>query len=267
MKFHAVLAVCGTLLAASAAVQGEQSPANTNVPDYDKALAVSQAAVGRQIGGYPLVDQNRRSIALTDYRGKPLVVNFVYTACSQACPVATQFLAKTVKEARAVLGPDKFNVVTIGFNQPLDSPEAMAAFARQNGIRDPKWGFLSADAASMQAITGAFGFTWYATPKGFDHISQVTLVDATGVVYRQVYGDAFELRMLVEPLKQLLSGQAGGAGFAGVWDKVRLFCTVYDPGTGGYRVNYSLFIEIFTGATILVGIAWFLIRERRRLRV
>ncbi|MGB7543473.1 MAG: SCO family protein [Burkholderiales bacterium] len=265
MKTRAVLAACGMLLAAGAAAHVEPSPA-TSAPDYDKALAVSQAAVGRQIGGYQLVDQNRRSIALTDYRGKPLVVSFVYTACSQACPVATQFLAKAVKEARAALGPDKFNVITIGFNQPLDSPEAMAAFARQNGIRDPNWGFLSADAATMQAITRAFGFTWYATPKGFDHISQVTIVDAGGVVYRQVYGDAFELRMLVEPLKQLLSGQAGGAGFAGVWDKVKLFCTVYDPGTGGYRVNYSLFVEIFTGATVLVGIAWFLIRERRRLR-
>jgi protein SCO1 len=267
MKSHAVLAVCGALLAASAAAHGEQSATTTNVPDYDKALAVSQAAVGRQIGGFELVDQNRRSITLTGYRGKPLVVSFVYTACSQACPVTTQFLAKTVKEARTTLGPDNFNVITIGFNQPLDSPEAMAAFARQNGIRDPNWEFLSADAATMQAITRAFGFTWYATPKGFDHISQVTIVDAAGVLYQQVYGDAFELRMLVEPLKQLLSGQAGGAGFAGVWDKVKLFCTVYDPGTGGYRVNYSLFVEIFTGATILVGIAWFLIRERRRLRL
>ncbi len=266
MRIRGAFAVCGALCLLAAGAAAHEAPA-PGVPDYDKALAASQAAVGRQIGEYALLDQNRRRIALADYRGKPLVVSFVYTACSQACPVATQFLAKTVKEARAALGPDKLNVVTIGFNQPFDSPEAMGAFARQNGIRDPGWGFLSADAATMQAITRAFGFTWYATPKGFDHISQVTIVDAGGVVYRQVYGDAFELRMLVEPLRQLLSGQAGSARFAGVWDKVKLFCTVYDPGTGGYRVNYSLFIEIFAGATVLAGIAWFLLRERRRLRV
>ena len=266
MRTRRAFAVCGALclLAAGAAALGAPAP---GAPDYGKALAASQAAVGRQIGEYALLDQNRRRIALTDYRGKPLVVSFVYTACSQACPVATQFLAKTVKEARAALGPDKFNVVSIGFNQPFDSPEAMGAFARQNGIRDPGWGFLSADAATMQAITRAFGFTWYATPKGFDHISQVTIVDAGGAVYRQVYGDAFELRMLVEPLRQALSGQADSAGFAGVWDKVKLFCTVYDPGSGGYRANYSLFIEIFAGASVLAGIAWFLLRERRRSRV
>ena len=265
MRIRGASAVCGALCLLGAGAAAPEAP-DPGAPDYDKALAVSQAAVGRQIGEFALLDHNRRRIALADYRGKPLVVSFVYTACSQACPVATQFLARTVKEARAALGPDKFNVLSIGFNQPFDSPEAMGAFARQNGIRDPGWGFLSADAATMQAITLAFGFTWYATPKGFDHIAQVTIVDGRGSVYRQVYGDTFEPRMLVEPLKQLLTGQADQAGLAGVWDKVKLFCTVYDPGTGGYRVNYSLFVEIFAGVTVLAGIAWFLVRECRRLQ-
>jgi protein SCO1 len=264
VSLRGTLAVCTVLcLPAAHAAAGEaQAP---GAPDYDRALAASQAALGRPAGDYALLDANRGSIALADYRGKPLVVSFVYTACSQACPLATQFLAKAVKEARAALGPDAFGVVTIGFNQPFDSPEAMGAFARQNGIRDPRWGFLSADEATIAAITRAFGFTWYATPKGFDHIAQVSIVDAGGIVRRQVYGEAFEPRMLVEPLKELLSGQARSAGFTGVWDRIKLFCTVYDPGTGGYRVNYSLFIEIFSGATVLAGIAWFLLRERLRI--
>jgi len=266
VRFRGAFAACAVLCLLAPGAAAHQAR-EAGAPDYDKALAASRAAVGRQLGEFELLDQNRRRVALADYRNKPLVVSFVYTACSQACPLATQVLAKAVKEARAALGPDKFSVVTIGFNQPFDSPEAMGAFARQNGIRDPSWGFLSAGSATTEAITRAFGFTWYATPKGFDHISQVTLVDGGGKVYRQVYGDAFEPRMLIEPLRQLLSGQADKAGLAGVWDKVKLFCTVYDPGTGAYRVNYSLFVEIFAGATVLAGIAWFLLRERRRLRL
>ena len=177
MRIRRAFALCAALCLLDVGAAAGAAP-EPGAPDYDKALAASQAALGRQIGEYALLDQNRRRVALADYRGKPLLVSFVYTACSQACPAATQFLAKAVKEARAALGPDKFNVVSIGFNQPFDSPEAMAAFARQNGIRDPLWEFLGTDAATMQAITRAFGFTWYATPKGFDHISQVTLVDA-----------------------------------------------------------------------------------------
>jgi protein SCO1/2 len=71
--------------------------------------------------------------------------------------------------------------------------------------------------------------------------------------------------MLVYPLKDLLSGQASRAvSIDAIWTKVKLFCTVYDPNSGGYRINYSLFVEIFTGLTVLGGIAWFLLRERQR---
>jgi len=256
-------ALAGLLGAAAAA---DVSTAQES-PDYDRALKTSQGAIGRPIGDYVLQDRLRREVKLSSYLGKPLVVSFVYTSCSQACPVTTQFLAKAVKAARKALGADAFIVVTVGFNQPFDSPDAMAAFARQNGISDPNWEFLSPDHKIVGDLTRDFGFTYYATPKGFDHIAQLTVVDPKGTVYRQIYGESFELPMLVGPLKELLSGQATrSGGLEAVWTKVKLFCTVYDPGTGGYRISYSLFVEIFTGASVLVGVAWFLIRERRKAK-
>ena len=261
VSLGATLALCAALSVAGVAAE----PPSTTL-DSDAALAASQNAINRRPGNRALIDTERRSVSLSDFRGQPLVVQFIYTGCSQVCPATTQFLAGAVSAARKALGADRFNVVTIGFNQPFDGPEAMAAFARQNGIRDARWRFLSADAKTIDAITRDLGFTYAATAKGMDHISQITLIDAEGVVYRQVYGDAFEARMLIAPLKELLTGQAQAAGFTGVWDKVKLFCTVYDPNTGGYRVNYSLFIEIFAGATILLAIAGFLLAEHRRSR-
>lgn len=252
----------GALLCAASATSTAQES-----PDYDRALRLSQDAIDKPIGEYTLQDRLRREVKLSSYLGKPLVVSFVYTSCSQACPATTQFLARSVKAARQALGADTFNVVTIGFNQPFDSPEAMAAYARQNGISDPNWEFLSPDRKVVEALTRDFGFTYYATPKGFDHIAQFTVVDPKGTVYRQIYGESFDLPMLVGPLKELLSGQATrSGGLQSVWTKVKLFCTVYDPGTGGYRVNYSLFVEIFAGASVLIGVAWFLIRERRKAK-
>ena len=91
------------------------------------------------------------------------------------------------------------------------------------------------------------------------------MIDGQGVIYRQIYGETFELPMLVGPLQELLSGQASReTSVAGVWTKVKLFCTVYDPAAGRYRVNYSLFVEIFAGLSILIGVAWFVIGQSRR---
>ena len=151
-------------------------------PDYRKALETSQAAIGRTMGEFRFTDSAGRPVTLAQLRDKPLVVSFVYTGCFQACPVATQFLGNAVRIARKAFGDDSFRVVSIGFNQPFDSPQAMAAFARQNGIAEPDWLFLSPEASDVPALTRAFGFSYERTPKGFDHVTQVSVVDERGVI-------------------------------------------------------------------------------------
>ena len=228
-------------------------------------LAASQAVLGTRPDAIPLRDTLHRELSLESFRGKPLLVSFVYTGCFQVCPITTQYLARAVRSMRDALGRDAFRVVTIGFNQPFDGPEAMAAYARQNGINDPDWAFLSVDAKQIGELTRQFGFSYQATPKGFDHIAQVTVVGADGAIYRQVYGDTFDLPLLAEPVKELLSGEVRRAStLDDVWTRVKLYCTVYDPVTGGYRANYSLFVEIFAGLSILGGVLLFLLNERRR---
>lgn len=234
-------------------------------PDYRQALAASQAAIGRALLDVPMLDHQGKTVRLSDFSGKPLLVSLVYTGCFQACPVATQFLAQAVRVAREALGEDRFRVVSVGFNQPFDNPAAMAAFRKQNRIDEPDWHFLSPDPALVDALTENLGFSYEATPKGFDHVTQVTIVDADGVIYRQVYGENFDLPMLVQPLKELLSGQASRElTLENVWEKVKLYCTVYDPHSGGYRVNYSLFFELFAGLTTLGAIGWLVTRELRK---
>jgi protein SCO1/2 len=47
-------------------------------------------------------------------------------------------------------------------------------------------------------------------------------------------------------------------------EKVRILCTVYDPASGKYRVNYGIFLEILAGIVALGGTAYYLISGRRR---
>jgi len=262
----ALAAVVSAVVLFAAAVDVHAAPdeASSVGPDYRKALADSQAAIGRPLLDLPMRDHTGKPVRFSDFAGKPLLISLVYTGCFQACPVATQFLAQAVRTARDALGDDRFRIVSIGFNQPFDDPAAMAAFRKQNGIVDADWHFLSPDPAQIDALTANLGFSYEATPKGFDHVTQVTVVDADGVIYRQVYGESFDLPMLVQPLKELLSGQASrNLTIENVWEKVKLYCTVYDPHSGGYRVNYGLFFEIFAGLTTLGAMAWFVVRGLR----
>jgi protein SCO1/2 len=236
---------------------------------FDEKLALrdSQAAIGRQVADYRFTDSDGRPVRMADLRGKPLVVDFVYTGCFQACPAATQFLARAVKDAERSLGPGTFRVATIGFNLPFDDPSSMRAFARKFGIASSHWLFLTPDADALPGLARDLGFRYEPTAAGFDHLLQVSIVDPQGRVYRQVYGDEFDTPLFVGPLLELArNAPVAQSTFGALLDKVRILCTVYDPSSGRYRVNYAVLIEILVGASVILGSLGFLVSEWLRRR-
>ncbi|MBE0620789.1 MAG: SCO family protein [Burkholderiales bacterium] len=258
---------CG--VAVPVAAVENATPALSPAMDQAAALRASQAAVGRTIGDYTLLDSEGRRVRLSSYRGKPLLVSFIYTGCFQVCPTTTRALQQAASVARDALGADRFNVISIGFNQPADSPQALKSFAAQYGINSPNWKFLSPPAAIVPDLVRDFGFGFVATAAGFDHLLQVSVLDAEGRIYRQIYGENYSADFLTEPLRQLISGNpvAGATSFSEILDQVRILCSVYDPRTGKYRVSYGLVLEIAGGATFLLWIVWFFLNEwwtRRR---
>jgi len=243
--------------------------AHAPVVDFDEAsaLEISQGAIGRALESYQLRDGEGRPVRLEQYRGKPLVVSLIYTSCAHVCPTTTRHLAGVVRKARAALGEESFHVVTIGFDTPNDTPEAMRAFARQQGAQTAGWDFLSADAATIDRLSGNLGFLYRASPRGFDHLVQATLVDAEGRIRAQVYGMTFDTPQMVEPLKRMVLGEAPApTALHGAWNKVRLFCTTYDPASDSYRFDYSLFVGIVIGMLIVGSGIAFLVREFLRNR-
>ena len=57
--------------------------------DEKAALRDSQAAIGRPVADYRFTDSNGKPVTLSELRGKPLVVNFVYTGCISVCPTTS----------------------------------------------------------------------------------------------------------------------------------------------------------------------------------
>lgn len=222
--------------------------------DRDAAIRVSQAAIGRQLAEYRFTDTFGRSVPMSEFRGRPMLINLVYTACSHYCPVTTQSLAQGVRAAQNALGEESFTVLTIGFDSRNDNPVRMRSFARAQGIDIANWNFLAADGETALALTEQLGFVFRPAPQGFDHLAQTTLVDRTGRIVRQIYGSDLTVPQIVEPLKRLRAGQAADlAGIDDIIERIRLFCTIYDPDRDAYRFDWSFFVGLGIG-TISIGL-------------
>jgi protein SCO1/2 len=233
---------------------------------YKKALEESQNAIGNHLSNFHLIDASGKGLRLHELLGKPLVLSLVYTSCHQICKVTTRYLSTVVEKARKAFGHDKFSVAILGFDSQFDSPQAMKHFAKKQGIDDSSWHLLSADAETISALTKELGFVFFTAPHGFDHVVQATIIDADGAIYRQIYGEVFDTPLLLEPLKELILGrpQPNQTLISELVNKVRFFCTTYDPASDSYHFDYSLFIGMLIGAIIILLVLVFLVREYRR---
>lgn len=247
---------------------GKSSPAGGGLAQ-DAAFELSRSVIGKQPADYIMLDQDRRPVSLAQFRGKPLLVNFIYTGCFQVCPTTSRALNGAVKSMRTRFGSDQFNIVSIGFDQPTDSPASLGVFATRQRIDVNNWRFLSPRAEDVPVLARDFGFSYARTPIGFEHTLQVSILDAEGRIYRQVYGDGFAADSLGEPLKQLIAGNllADTRSWGDLIGRVRILCSVYDPVTGKYRTNYTLYVELAGGLTFLLAMLWFAVSEWRANRL
>lgn len=246
----------------------------SQVFDEKEALRISQDAIGKQLGDYTFLNRSGHTVRLSDYRGKPLVIDMIYTHCPLVCATKTRNL-EALKLSRDALGFDSFGVLTIGFDTENDTPEAMDDFAKRMDVKLPNWEFVSADSDTIKKLSKDLGFVFFPSPGGgFDHITQTTFIDGQGKVYQQIYGDEFENKTLLEPLKNMIFNvktsdpiynfKTAEPGFAGIAKSVRLFCTVYDPKTGKYTIDYSRLYGLGLDFLVIFLIGMWIVIEYRR---
>jgi protein SCO1/2 len=243
---------------------GQALPAGTKFEPRD-ALARSQAAVGKSIGDYTLIDRDGKLVRLASTAANVHRVVHLYRLHA-GLPTTTKFLQRgrgsaTRAGSRCVPGHYR------GLQPALRHAGRDARVPAQTGIDLANWAFVAGDPPTIDALARDAGFAWIPSASGFDHLTQATIVDARGRIFQQVYGEVFELPMFVRPLQALTDGTpAPVQNLSDILERVRILCTVYDPRAGKYRLNYGLFIEIFVGLACLGATLYYLGSEWRRQR-
>jgi len=233
--------------------------------DEAEALKISQGAIGNQLGDYTFLDRSGRKVRISDYRGKPLVISMIYTHCPVICATTTRSLT-ALKLSQEALGADSFGVLTVGFDTENDTPDAMADFAKRMDVNLSNWEFVSADPDTIKKLSHDLGFVFFPSDEGgFIHVTQTTYVDGQGKVRMHIYGDEPDNQTLLNPLKDLIYNiKTAEPGLAGVSNKIRLFCTIYDKKTGAYKVDYGYFYGIGWGVIVSLLIIFWIVYEYRR---
>jgi protein SCO1/2 len=117
---------------------------------------------GTDLGGAPaadfrLTDAQGNSVALSDYRGKPVVLTFLYTNCPDVCPLIGQRIGQAVKQLGGDAG--KVAVLAVSVDPDGDTPAAAAAFMSRYGLTGPGQHYLLGDESTLVPVWLAYGIS------------------------------------------------------------------------------------------------------------
>ena len=102
-----------------------------------------------------LIDQNGKPVRLSSLKGKPVLVDFIYTTCASVCPRLTSRMNEVARKLGAELG-QKVTIVSFTIDPEHDSPAKLRAYAEAQGVSDNGWYFLTGQPAQIDQELGLF---------------------------------------------------------------------------------------------------------------
>jgi protein SCO1/2 len=122
---------------------------------------------------FTLTDQNGKRVSMAEYRGKPVVVTYLYTHCKETCPVQAQMIRGALDD----LGHD-IPALAVSVDPFRDTPASARAFNRKAGMTGRlRW--VLGKRRELQPVYR--GFAIQPQLRNSEHQAYITLVDKKGL--------------------------------------------------------------------------------------
>jgi len=156
------------------------------VPDDTNtgAMTAGLLQVGDEIPDAALIDQNDRRRSLSEWKGTPLLITFIYTRCPlpNFCPAMNRNFAAIQRGLAADTAlTGRLKLVSVSFDPEHDTPAVLAEFAAKHDTDPAVWTWLTGDRVTTDRLAARFGVSVIrpeATPTEVIHNLRTVLIGA-----------------------------------------------------------------------------------------
>jgi protein SCO1 len=167
---------------------------------------------GESVPDFEFTNQSGRRISLKQYRGKALLLTFIYTRCPFAsyCPRITGEFAginRQLQSDPALSG--KTHLLSISFDPAHDTPKVLREYGFSYGhTRQPSffrhWEFAVAPAAQLPKIAHYFGLTYEQDGGIITHSLSTAVIGPDGRIFKWYYGNDWQPAQLIKDASDAL---------------------------------------------------------------
>ena len=184
--------------------------ARLNSPD---ASTPQQLAIGATVPDFTLTDQVHRRVSLSQYAGKVIALNFIYTSCAlpNFCYRISNNFGVLQRRFKDKLGRDLV-LLTVTFDPQRDNPEKLAHYAENWKANPETWHFLTGDVPDVRKVTGMFGMDYFPDEGLMSHSLHTAVIDRQGKLVANIEGNRFTADQLGDLVNTVLSQPAKKRG-------------------------------------------------------
>jgi len=149
--------------------------------------------IGAEVPDFGLLDQDGRRIGLAGYRGRPLLVTFIYTRCPlpDYCPRTSGHFHRIHRQVAALPDGRRPRLLTVSFDPEYDTPEVMRRYGRRYVAPGAfgEWIFATGSPEEIREIAEWFGLSYWKESDQFVHSLVTALVGPEGRLVRLYPGN------------------------------------------------------------------------------
>ena len=148
--------------------------------------------IGEKAPSFTLYNQDGRAVSFDTFRGKRVVLNFIFTRCPVAtmCPASTAKMMALQAAAKA-RGLTNLELVSITFDSAYDTPPVLKKYAAERGIDTKNFSFLTGPENAIRDLLAQFGVIAEPGENIFKHTLATLLIGADGKILHRIDGSTW----------------------------------------------------------------------------
>jgi len=145
--------------------------------------------VGEQAPDFTLLDQEGRTVTANKFRGKKVMMNFIFTRCPIAtmCPASTMKMSALQQAAKAA-GVTDVEFVSLTLDPEYDTPGVLKEYAAVRGLELTNWSFLTGPDAAVRHLLAQLGIIREFEGPTIKHNLATLLIAPDGRIIHRVDG-------------------------------------------------------------------------------
>lgn len=184
---------------------------STATPGADKTEGLRELQPGDEVPDFTLVNQDGKRIHLREYRGKVLLLTFIYTRCP--LPDYCTLMSSNFAELNKELGKDsglysQTHLLSVSFDPDYDTPKVLKSYGSAYTEKYTEetfdhWEFASGTKIEVKNVAEFFGLRYWQETDQIIHSLRTAIINRDGKVLKVYRGNEWKPAELLGDIRSM----------------------------------------------------------------